>query len=237
MTSKDFWTGRRVLLTGQTGFKGAWLARWLGLLGADVFGFGLPPETQPNLHYLLNLTSHIGDIRNPLAVADAVSQARPSVVIHMAAQALVRRSYRDPAGTVATNVTGTMNLLEALRANEAVMASLVAVLVVASDKVYRNFDDGRSFTEADPLGGYDPYSASKAAMEVLTASWADSFFAAVGVPVATARAGNVVGGGDWSEDRLVPDLWRATAVRSITKQIQLVIVHGGFGTVGGLGNH
>jgi CDP-glucose 4,6-dehydratase len=209
MISKNFWHGRRVLLTGQTGFKGAWLARWLGQLGAEVHGFGLPPETRPNLHSMLNLTACFGDIRDPATLADAVTKARPSVVIHMAAQALVRRSYRDPAGTVATNVTGTLHLLEALRATDAIMASLVAVLVVTTDKVYRNTNDGRAFSEADPLGGHDPYSASKAAAEILTACWAGSFFDAAGVPVATARAGNVVGGGDWSEDRLVPDLWRA----------------------------
>jgi CDP-glucose 4,6-dehydratase len=205
----DFWPGRRVLLTGQTGFKGAWLARWLGLLGAEVHGCGLPPETQPNLHSLLNLTASLGDIRDPTVMAKAVAQSRPSVVIHMAAQALVRRSYRDPAGTVATNVIGTMHLLEALRTNDAIMASLACVLVVTTDKVYRNANEGRAFTEADPLGGHDPYSASKAAAEILTASWAGSFFDTAGVPIATARAGNVIGGGDWSEDRLVPDLWRA----------------------------
>jgi CDP-glucose 4,6-dehydratase len=205
----DFWSGRRVLLTGQTGFKGAWLARWLSLLGAEVHGCGLPPETQPNLHSLLNLTAHLGDIRDPAVMAKAVVQARPSVVIHMAAQALVRRSYRDPAETTATNFVGTMHLLEALRTNDAVMASLACVLVVTTDKVYRNGSDGRPFTEADPLGGHDPYSASKAAAEILAASWAGSFFDTAGVPIATARAGNVIGGGDWSEDRLVPDLWRA----------------------------
>jgi CDP-glucose 4,6-dehydratase len=213
MISRPFWAGRRVFLTGQTGFKGAWLTSWLGRLGAEVHGFGLPPETDPNLYALLRpgpaLVSRFGDIRDRAALAEAVAAARPSVVIHMAAQALVRRSYREPLATVETNVNGTINLLEALRGNEQVMASLAAVLVVTTDKVYSNANDGRAFNETDPLGGHDPYSASKAAAEILTACWAQSFFAATGVPVATARAGNVVGGGDWSEDRLVPDLWRA----------------------------
>jgi len=209
----EFWRGRRVLLTGQTGFKGAWLARWLVRLGAEVHGFGLPPHTQPDLASRLRpseqFVSRIGDIRDRAAVASAVADARPAIVIHMAAQALVRRSYREPVETVTTNVDGTVNLLAALRADDAAMAALSAILVVTTDKVYRNDGGGRAFSENDPLGGHDPYSASKAAAEILTASWADSFFASAGVKVATARAGNVVGGGDFSEDRLVPDLWRA----------------------------
>lgn len=213
MISRYFWKGRRVFLTGHTGFKGAWLAFWLGSLGAEVYGFALEPETQPNLFSLLHpidgLTSCIGNIQDREAMAAALSSAKPSVVIHMAAQALVRRSYRDPYETLHSNVTGTINLLEALRADEAVMAGLVAVLVITTDKVYLNSGEDRPFTENDPLGGRDPYSASKAAAEILTSSWAQSFFTKAGVPVVTARAGNVVGGGDWSEDRLVPDLWRA----------------------------
>ena len=176
MIAQSFWAGRRVFLTGHTGFKGAWLTYWLGCLGAEVYGFALEPETQPNLFSLLQpihgLTSCIGDIRDRDALAKAVSSFKPSVVIHMAAQALVRRSYRDPYGTLQSNVTGTINLLEALRGDEAVMASLDAVLIVTTDKVYANFDEGRSFTESDPLGGRDPYSASKAAAEILTHSWA-----------------------------------------------------------------
>ncbi|RDI54842.1 CDP-glucose 4,6-dehydratase [Microvirga subterranea] len=213
MISTSFWAGRRVLLTGHTGFKGSWLAFCLDRLGAEVFGFALTPETQPNLFTVLprsqRLTSWIGDIQDEKALADAVETARPSIVIHMAAQALVRRSYRAPCDTVQANVTGTVNLLEALRGNDAVMAELDAILVVTTDKVYRNAESGQPFQENSPLGGHDPYSASKAAAEILTESWARSFFTPAGVPVATARAGNVVGGGDWSEDRLIPDLWRA----------------------------
>jgi CDP-glucose 4,6-dehydratase len=209
MPDADFWAKQRVLLTGHTGFKGAWLALWLERLGAGVTGLSLPPATTPNLFSLLQplerLDSLNGDIRDPPTVAAAVAAARPTVVIHMAAQALVRRSYREPVETFATNVMGTACLLDALRA----APDLRAILVVTSDKVYRNDDSGRAFGEADPLGGDDPYSASKAATELVVASWARSFFASRGVAVATARAGNVIGGGDWSEDRLVPDVWRA----------------------------
>jgi CDP-glucose 4,6-dehydratase len=214
MISTSFWAGRKVLLTGHTGFKGSWLACCLNRLGADVFGFALAPETQPNLFSVLppcrRLTSWIGDIRDEKALANAVEAAQPSIVIHMAAQALVRRSYRAPRDTIHANVNGTVNLLEALRGNGTVMAGLGAVLVITTDKVYRNADNSQPFGENSPLGGHDPYSASKAAAEILTDSWARSFFTPAGIPVATARAGNVVGGGDWSEDRLVPDLWRAT---------------------------
>jgi CDP-glucose 4,6-dehydratase len=213
MISTSFWQDRRVLLTGHTGFKGSWLTCCLNRLGAEVFGFALAPESEPNLFTALagsrRVTSWIGDIRDERALAGAVATARPSVVIHMAAQALVRRSYRAPSDTMHANVTGTINVLEALRGNAAAMAGLDAILVVTTDKVYRNPENGQSFDESAPLGGHDPYSASKAAAEILTDSWARSFFAPAGIPVATARAGNVVGGGDWSGDRLVPDLWRA----------------------------
>lgn len=213
MITTSFWQGRRVLLTGHTGFKGSWLTCCLDRLGAEVFGLALAPNTTPNLFSMLpslrTARSQIGDIRDETALAAAVAAARPSVVIHMAAQPLVRRSYRAPRETLHTNVTGTINLLEALRGNDVVMAGLDAVLVVTTDKVYRNMNDGRPLMEIDPLGGHDPYSASKGAAEILTESWAKSFFAPAGINVATARAGNVVGGGDWSEDRLVPDLWRA----------------------------
>jgi CDP-glucose 4,6-dehydratase len=208
MIDRAFWRDRRVLLTGHTGFKGAWLALWLEDMGARVFGLALPPDTEPALFPLLQpmaLSSRLADIRDPVAVAAAVEEARPSVVIHMAAQALVRRSYRLPVETLATNVMGTAHLLDSLRDAE----GLEAVLVVTTDKVYRNDGHRHPFAEGDPLGGADPYSASKAAAELLVASMAASFFAAKGVAVATARAGNVIGGGDWSEDRLIPDLWRA----------------------------
>jgi CDP-glucose 4,6-dehydratase len=209
MIDRAFWRDRRVLLTGHTGFKGAWLALWLKEMGAKVFGLALPPDTEPALFSLLQpmsgLCSRMADIRDPEAVAAAVDEACPSIVIHMAAQALVRRSYRLPVETLCTNIMGTAYLLDRLRTAD----ELKAVLVVTTDKVYRNNGGRHPFSENDPLGGADPYSASKAAAELLVASMAASFFAAKGVAVATARAGNVIGGGDWSEDRLIPDLWRA----------------------------
>ena len=215
MIDREFWNGRRVLLTGHTGFKGAWAALLLRRLGAEVDGIALAPDSSPNLYDLARpldaARSRIVDVRDRAGLRRSVSEARPDIVIHMAAQALVRRSYREPAETVATNVQGTINLLEALRESPEPPS---AVLVVTSDKVYRNeegpAEESRAaFAEAAPLGGDDPYSASKAAAEILTRSWARSFFDAAGVPLATARAGNVLGGGDFSEDRLVPDVWRA----------------------------
>lgn len=205
----DFWNGRRVLLTGHTGFKGAWAALWLNRLGADVHGFALPPDTEPSLWREIGaglLTGEAqGDVRDLEALRQCVLRTRPQIVIHMAAQALVRPGFADPIGTIATNSMGTANLLEALRGSD----GLEAVLIVTTDKVYANEDGGRDFVESDALGGDDPYSASKAAAELLTHAFARSYFDAAGIPVATARAGNVIGGGDWSEDRLVPDVWRA----------------------------
>ena len=212
MMDRGFWNGRRVLLTGHTGFKGAWAALLLRRLGAEVDGIALAPDTSPSLYELARpldeARSRIIDIRDRAALRRAVSDVRPDVVIHMAAQALVRRSYREPAETVATNVQGTVNLLEALRESPEPPS---AILVVTSDKVYRNEEGAVAFAESAALGGDDPYSASKAAAEILIRSWAKSFFEAAGVPLATARAGNVLGGGDFSEDRLVPDVWRAVA--------------------------
>jgi CDP-glucose 4,6-dehydratase len=206
MPSASFWAGRRVLLTGHTGFKGAWLHSWLRLLGADVIGFALPPATDPNLWSLVGDESRsiLGDVRDATLVADVVRRVAPEIVIHMAAQALVRDSYRDPLTTYATNVQGTAIVLAALR--EA--PQLRAVVVVTSDKVYANDGSRRAFDETDRLGGHDPYSSSKACAEILTASFRDSFFGD-GPPLATARAGNVIGGGDWSGDRLIPDCVRA----------------------------
>jgi CDP-glucose 4,6-dehydratase len=200
-----FWRGRKVLLTGHTGFKGAWLTLWLRGLGADVTGYALAPASQPNLWSMLAAgRSIIGDIRDAGRVAAAVVETAPHVVIHMAAQALVRESYRDPLGTFSTNVMGTANLLEACRGAR----DLQCVVVVTSDKVYENHELGHPFTEADRLGGHDPYSNSKACAELVTGSFRDSFFAD-GPPLAAARAGNVIGGGDWSADRLIPDCVRA----------------------------
>jgi CDP-glucose 4,6-dehydratase len=206
---RGFWKDRRVLLTGHTGFKGAWATIWLARLGARVTGLALPPDTEPALWTAVGeglLEDEIlADIRDADAVRAAVERARPSLVLHMAAQSLVRRSYARPAETFAVNLMGSVHLLDALRGGN----GLEAALIVTTDKVYSNNDRGRDFVEADPLGGHDPYSASKAAAELAAASYAASFFRPRGIAVATARAGNVVGGGDWSEDRLIPDVWRA----------------------------
>ncbi len=208
-TDDGFWRGRRVLLTGHTGFKGAWTALWLHHLGAEVHGLALAPATHPNLWEQVGDGTLAGETIADLADRDALAQtiatARPQIVLHLAAQPLVRQSYADPVGTIATNTMGTVHLLDALRESR----GLEAVLVITTDKVYENANSGRAFVESDPLGGHDPYSASKAAAELLVRSYAASFFDAAGIPVATARAGNVIGGGDWSADRLVPDVWRA----------------------------
>ena len=213
-TMREFWRDRRVFLTGHTGFKGAWMSLWLQQMGAEVTGFALAPHTDPSMFDLLggNSRSCIGDIRDEARVRDAITGSDPQVVFHMAAQALVRESYRDPVATYATNVLGTGIVLQACRALE----HLECVLVVTSDKVYENHDEGRPFIEGDRLGGHDPYSNSKACAELLTGSFRDSFFAD-GPPLASARAGNVIGGGDWSQDRLIPDCVRAlNAGRPVT---------------------
>jgi CDP-glucose 4,6-dehydratase len=216
----EFWRGRRVLLTGHTGFKGSWAALWLASMGAEVAGLALPPNSSPSLFKLIRLSeliqSHLIDLRDRSAVAKLVAQVQPEIVLHLAAQALVRESVRDPVGTIATNVLGTAHLLDALRGQP----SLSAVLVVTSDKVYANANTERAFVESDRLGGKDPYSASKAATEAVAYSFARTFFDPMGVPVATARGGNVVGGGDFSADRLIPDL-----VRAIESGTQLVLRH------------
>lgn len=205
----EFWRGKRVLLTGHTGFKGAWLALWLQRLGAQVTGLALPPPTEPNLFGAARLGDWIDgefqDIRDPAAVAGCVRAARPDIVIHMAAQALVRRSYAAPLETFSTNVMGTAHVLDALRGASGVRVALV----VTTDKVYLNREWAYPYREDDPLGGHDPYSASKAASELVVSSYRDSFLAQQAVALATARAGNVIGGGDWAEDRLLPDAVRA----------------------------
>ncbi len=209
MPTRSFWEGRRVLLTGHTGFKGSWTALWLEKLGATVAGFSLAPEQAPALFDLLrpfsSAQSTIADLADHEQLTKVMDEFQPQVVLHMAAQPLVRRSYRKPRETFADNVQGTVNVLDAARYLE----GLEAVLVVTTDKVYANSNSGRPFAEDDRLGGHDPYSASKACCEIATSSYRSSFFAPRGVGLATARAGNVVGGGDWSEDRLVPDVWRA----------------------------
>ena len=201
-----FWRGRKVVLTGHTGFKGAWLQLWLCSMGAEVTGYALKPATSPNLSDLVSgeARSIIGDVRDEAGVRKVVTESQPHIVIHMAAQALVRESYRDPLGTYATNVMGTANLLEACRA----VSSLECVVVITSDKVYENHGAGRPFVEEDRLGGHDPYSNSKACAELVTGCFRDSFYRD-GPPIASVRAGNVIGGGDWSADRLIPDCVRA----------------------------
>src|SRR6185437_2856383 len=189
MIDRGFWQGRRVLLTGHTGFKGAWLSLWLEQLGAEVFGLALEPDTEPALFPMLapfaKQHSTIADLREPAQVTGVVRHARPQIVIHMAAQPLVRRSYSEPVATYATNVMGTVHLLDALRDND----ELQVVLVITTDKVYRNERGALPFKESDPLGGHDPYAASKVATEFVTASFAASFFTERSVAVATARAG------------------------------------------------
>jgi CDP-glucose 4,6-dehydratase len=205
----EFWAGRRVLLTGHTGFKGAWATLWLARMGATVTGLALPPEADECLFSLADVArdvrSHIVDIRDLEGVAFVVAEADPEIVIHMAAQPLVRRSIAHPVETFAVNVLGTVHLLEALRNRP----GLLAAVVVTTDKVYENPEDGAFFVESAPLGGHEPYGASKAAAEIATAALAKTYFDASGVAVATARGGNVIGGGDFSEDRLIPDIIRA----------------------------
>jgi CDP-glucose 4,6-dehydratase len=202
----DFWRDRTVFLTGHTGFKGAWLALWLRDMGAEVVGYALAPRTQPNLYSLLKIPmrSHIADVCDAGTLRGAMLAANPHIVIHMAAQALVRESYIAPLETFAANIMGTANLLQACRE----LPRLQCALIVTSDKVYENRGEGTPFTEEDRLGGHDPYSNSKACAELVTGSFRDSFFAD-GPPIATARAGNVIGGGDWSADRVIPDCVRA----------------------------
>jgi CDP-glucose 4,6-dehydratase len=200
----DSYRGRRVLVTGHTGFKGAWLAEWLSTLGAEVTGYALDPPTQPNLFDAIALGRRVrhvlGDVRDLDHLMAEVQSTQPSVIFHLAAKALVRRAYEEPRETIETNVMGTVNVLEAVRASRSVRA----VIVVTSDKSYENLETGRPFLETDPMGGRDPYAASKGATELVTAAYRESYFAE-GASVASVRAGNVIGGGDWAPDRIIPD--------------------------------
>ena len=214
--SPDFWRGKRVLLTGHTGFKGSWASVWLSGMGAVVTGLALTPEGAPALFELAGVggltESLIVDLRDHAAVEAGLLGRGFDLALHMAAQPIVRTSINDPVATFASNVMGTAHLLQSLRTQ----ARLQAILVITSDKVYANAETGRAFAEGDALGGKDPYSASKAAVEIVTSSFARSYFDRAGVPVATARGGNVIGGGDFSSDRLVSDIVRAGVVQSET---------------------
>jgi len=204
LPSPEFWSGKRVFLTGHTGFKGGWLALWLSAMGARVHGFALAPPTQPNLFEAARIGDVVehetGDIRDAAALGASLRAAAPDIIIHMAAQALVLQSYQQPVETYATNVMGTVHLLEAARA----CGSALATLIITSDKCYENRDIIWGYREGDRMGGHDPYSNSKGCAELVTAAYAGSFFA--GRALGSVRAGNVIGGGDWARDRLMTDL-------------------------------
>lgn len=215
----DFWQGKKVFLTGHTGFKGGWLSLWLQSLGAQVYGYALPPPTTPNFFTVANVSkglieSTIADIRDAASLEKAMLSAQPDIVLHLAAQPLVRHSYVDPVETYSTNVMGTVNLFEAVRKT----SSVRAVVNVTTDKCYENREWIWPYREDEAMGGYDPYSSSKGCSELVTAAYRRSFLANASIAVATARAGNVIGGGDWAEDRLIPDFLRA-----IDKEQTLII--------------
>lgn len=215
MPKLDFYRGKRVFVTGHTGFKGAWLCRMLTAAGAQVTGYSLAPPTQPNLFSLAGLadrmTSVIADIRDFERLKAAFDAAQPEIVLHLAAQPLVRESYRAPRGTYETNVMGTVNLLECVRLAQTEGRAPRSVLNVTTDKVYRNNEWCWGYRENEPLDGFDPYSNSKSCSELVTHSYKSSFFDAAGIAVSTARAGNVIGGGDFAADRIIPDCVRAAA--------------------------
>lgn len=205
----EFWRGKRVLLTGHTGFKGSWLSLWLQSMGAELKGLALEPPTNPSLfveaEVAKGMVSQIGDIRDYDTVHQAVASFKPEIVIHMAAQPLVRYSYKNPIETYATNVMGTVHLLEAIRQT----GTTKVVVNVTTDKCYENKEWVWGYREDEPMGGFDPYSSSKGCSELVTSAYRRSYFAESGIALASARAGNVIGGGDWAEDRLVPDILRA----------------------------
>jgi CDP-glucose 4,6-dehydratase len=213
MIDPDFWRDRRVFVTGHTGFKGSWLSLWLQQLGADVTGYALAPATDPNLFDVAGvargMNSVIGDIRDPAHLTQAMQKAAPEIVLHLAAQPIVRRSYADPVETYSTNVMGLVNVFEAIRS----VGCVKACVNVTSDKCYENREWAYGYREIDPMGGYDPYSSSKGCAELVTSAYRQSFFStpdtSATVALASARAGNVIGGGDWAQDRLIPDILRA----------------------------
>lgn len=202
----NFWRGKKVFLTGHTGFKGSWMSLWLQYLEAKVSGYSLSPSTSPSLfteaHVEEGMVSTIGDVRDYKSLYDAIAKAEPEILIHMAAQPLVRQSYVDPVGTYETNVMGTVHILEAARS----IKSIKAIVNVTTDKCYENKEWIWGYREDEPLGGRDPYSNSKACSELVTSAYRQSFLNELGVAVATARAGNVIGGGDWAKERLIPDI-------------------------------
>ncbi len=214
MLNRSFWKGRRVFVTGHTGFKGGWMTLWLNSLGANVTGYALDPPTQPNLFEQAGVASACnsvgGDVRDFSALRNALDQARPEVVIHMAAQSVVRRGYEDPIETYSSNVMGTVHLLESLRQ----LARPCAVVNVTSDKCYENREFLWGYRESEPMGGHDPYSNSKGCAELITSAYRDSYFSPAtlkdhGIALGSARAGNAIGGGDWTCNQLIPDLMRA----------------------------
>lgn len=214
----DFWQGKKVFLTGHTGFKGGWLALWLQSLGTDLIGFSLPPLTTPSLFEIAQvekgMTSIIGDITDLDLLQKTLKKYQPEILIHMAAQPLVRYAYQNPVTTYATNVMGTVNILEAARLND----SIKVIINVTSDKCYENKEIARGYCETDKLGGYDPYSNSKACAELVTQAYSNSYFRDRAIGIATVRAGNVIGGGDWGKERLVPDI-----VNACTKQQDILL--------------
>lgn len=205
----SFWAGKRVLITGHTGFKGSWLAFWLKHVEAEVCGYALAPDSQPNLYENLGLETEIdsvvGDIRNLPDFEKTLNAFQPEIIFHLAAQSLVRKSYREPVETYTTNVLGTVNVLDAARRSD----SVKAIVIITTDKVYENKEWHWAYRENERLGGFDPYSNSKACAELAVSAYRNSFFAESETLIATARAGNVIGGGDWSEDRLLPDVYRS----------------------------